>query len=305
MAWSVMNMYQLEPSTDICNMSSIESVDCSSVCTDGYETTNLFTSDSQLRSRGFLAASFVRPPVTLIVNFKKAFDIDTVVIGIAIGEQVVSSLEVYTFCENNSKQPSRGNNFNRWRKLAEFVANPSFYPRRLVFSKLELQQEHCRVHANLLTGVKRLCFKIKSMKDGGTPCLSSLNIISHECEFWTKNKNVEHKSLLPSDNHFQSESISCADSVNVQCPEEFEDAITHELMSKPFLLPSGFNIDESSLVKIMQLAESQGRIPYDPFSYQEFSLSSRPTENLSLLDRIRSYNRNTRVSKSKVIQKFS
>lgn len=288
---------------DICNTSSIESIECSSVCTDGFEVTNLISGDSHLRGKGFLAANFVRPLVVVTLNFKCRCDIDTIVIGISIGEQVVSALEVVTVCESSSR---RGQVFNRERKLAEFVANPEYYPKYLVFSRWELQQEHCRVSATLLTGVKRLRIRIKAMKNAGTPCLSSLNLFCRqECNNLSTSAYFQPKGPTTVDNEIENSGLLTDQVDGGGCPEEFKDAITHEFMSRPYLLPSAFNIDESSVIKITELAESQGRLPYDPFSYQEFSLSNRPIENTSLLDRIRAYNRNTRITKSRIIQKFS
>ena len=290
---------------DISHSLSIESIEASSVCTDGFEVTNLISDDSNSRSRGFLAANFVRPPVSIAINFKERNDIDTIVIGICVGEQVVSSLEVFTLCEGLLKN---GTIISRERKVAAFVANSDYYPKYLVFSRWELQQEHCRVSADVLSGVRRLLIKIRGMKNAGTPCLSSLNLFCRQQCFDSFHSGVSHtpsETSITVRNESEPPKQINEPFIDGDCPEEFKDAITHELMSKPFLLPSGFNIDESSVIKITQLAESQGRIPYDPFSYQEFSLSNRPIENLPLLDRIRAYNRNTRVTKSRVIQKFS
>ena len=231
---------------DISHNSSIESIESSSVCTDGFEVTNLISDDSNSRSRGFRAANFMRPPVTIAVNFKERNDIDTIVIGICVGEQVVSSLEVFTLCEGLLKH---GRIISRERKVAAFVANSDYYPKYLVFSLWELQQEHCRVSAVALSGVRRLLMKIRGVKNAGTPCLSSLNLFCRQENFDSFHSSVSYTQLessIPVCNESETSKQFNELFIDGDCPEEFKDAITYELMSKPFLLPSGINIDESS-----------------------------------------------------------
>lgn len=77
-------------------------------------------------------------------------------------------------------------------------------------------------------------------------------------------------------------SYSCSTSL----PEDFIDPITCELMTVPVLLPSGHNIDTSTLEKHITAERSWGRLPSDPFTGKVFSDTSKPVPNSALKVRI-------------------
>lgn len=77
-------------------------------------------------------------------------------------------------------------------------------------------------------------------------------------------------------------SYSCSASL----PEDFIDPITCELMTVPVLLPSGHNIDTSTLEKHTTAERSWGRLPSDPFTGKVFSGTSKPVPNSALKVRI-------------------
>ena len=80
----------------------------------------------------------------------------------------------------------------------------------------------------------------------------------------------------------QTLSYSCSTSL----PEDFIDPITCELMTVPVLLPSGHNIDTSTLEKHITAERSWGRLPSDPFTGKVFSDTSKPVPNSALKVRI-------------------
>lgn len=59
-------------------------------------------------------------------------------------------------------------------------------------------------------------------------------------------------------------------------PDEFLDAITHELLVMPFILPSGNIIDETTLMKHNQHEEMYGRLPSDPFTSIIYTPDNQP-----------------------------
>jgi len=69
-------------------------------------------------------------------------------------------------------------------------------------------------------------------------------------------------------------------------PEDFIDPITCELMTVPVLLPSGHNIDMTTLEKHITAERSWGRLPSDPFTGKVFSDTSKPVPNSALKVRI-------------------
>lgn len=68
--------------------------------------------------------------------------------------------------------------------------------------------------------------------------------------------------------------------------EDFIDPITCELMTVPVLLPSGHNIDTTTLEKHITAERSWGRLPSDPFTGKVFSDTSKPVPNSALKVRI-------------------
>lgn len=72
----------------------------------------------------------------------------------------------------------------------------------------------------------------------------------------------------------------------VSVPEDFIDQITCAIMTVPVLLPSGKNVDQSTLDRYVNTEASWGRSPNDPFTAVMFSQGSGPITNSSLKARI-------------------
>ncbi|XP_063725903.1 RING finger protein 37-like [Symsagittifera roscoffensis] len=316
--------------TEICRPEFVESIHCSCLSTDNYEVENLISDNYANRNSGFVAFSFVKPPVTLTWNFKSTVRIiNTVRIGLNVGEQICTGLQIFTETKLEPRNYRRYNYQSekfKWNKLADFEANEYFYPTVIVFSKLQLNEEFCPVAEEFLTRVRKVQIRITRVKTSGPPCLSSVNFLcpteifadSKSRDLITQSKSgivTEHEKtkngslgdvsksedLLNADDN---QLISGQPVDNLKFPDEFTDKITQEIMSKPYLLPSGINIDENTLHKIIESAQSQGRLPFDPFSYQEFSSVNYPVENIELRDRIRYFNRQYRLQKSTLLQNF-
>lgn len=74
------------------------------------------------------------------------------------------------------------------------------------------------------------------------------------------------------------------DSFNI--PENFLDAITHDLLVMPYILPSGSVIDESTIRKYNKHEELYGRLPSDPFTSLVYTSNSQPKFDESLKSRL-------------------
>ena len=69
-------------------------------------------------------------------------------------------------------------------------------------------------------------------------------------------------------------------------PEEFLDAITHELLVMPYVLPSGNMIDETTLEKHKKHEEIYGRLPSDPFTGLIYTSENQPKFDSALKFRL-------------------
>ncbi|KAK3094323.1 hypothetical protein FSP39_000329 [Pinctada imbricata] len=89
--------------------------------------------------------------------------------------------------------------------------------------------------------------------------------------------NDHSKHQVPSDRFTEN---------GLEIPEDFMDSLTYEIMSMPILLPSGKNIDQSTLDKHIQTGSSRGNLPCDPFTGVVFDDNSRPLPNVLLKARL-------------------
>lgn len=64
---------------------------------DGHEAKKLLSSELGVHSSsGFLAESFVRPPVTLCIKFPLCIEVSHVVINPKLGKQITSAILIHT-----------------------------------------------------------------------------------------------------------------------------------------------------------------------------------------------------------------
>ena len=90
----------------------------------------------------------------------------------------------------------------------------------------------------------------------------------------------KHKSSIDMDKQVESKTSS------INIPEEFIDPITCTIMTIPILLPSGHNVDSTTLEKHNECERGWGRLASDPFTGISFSDNYRPLPNSSLKVRI-------------------
>lgn len=76
---------------------------CSQVSTESHEVDNLISSNIILKNRGFLAGSFVRPPVDIILQFPCAIKICCLSVNGIVGCQQSTGCEVLIQSEKTGK----------------------------------------------------------------------------------------------------------------------------------------------------------------------------------------------------------
>lgn len=77
-----------------------------------------------------------------------------------------------------------------------------------------------------------------------------------------------------------------SESDQLDIPEEYLDTLTCEIMTVPMLLPSGQNVDLSTLERFEDVEATYGRRPSDPFTGLTFTAARRPLLNTVLKVRI-------------------
>ena len=109
-------------------------------------------------------------------------------------------------------------------------------------------------------------------------------------ESYNGNKFVQNGSRTVSGATAQKNNITKnsqeSDEATSSIPEEFIDAITCNIMTIPMLLPSGHNIDSTTLDKHSAAEQVWGRMPSDPFTGIPFSAMYKAVPNSALKVRI-------------------
>lgn len=65
------------------------------VSSDGYEISNLISRDKREKQKGFLAAGFVKPVVTILLSFPFPIDVYAVNMNLQVGAQTTCGLEIF------------------------------------------------------------------------------------------------------------------------------------------------------------------------------------------------------------------
>uniref|UniRef100_A0A2C9LFD6 U-box domain-containing protein n=1 Tax=Biomphalaria glabrata TaxID=6526 RepID=A0A2C9LFD6_BIOGL len=162
--------------------------------------------------------------------------------------------------------------------------------------KKQIAMRHFK--SEMLTAASHLTIKILSTLSGSAAALSKIDIWglpsnsvqSHLKEkIFTKYVNFlkpECSSSLKNENHKQDCGDLNISQGKIEIPEEFLDSLTWEVMTIPILLPSGKNIDKSTLDTYIAHESVCCKKPRDPFTGIEFSDSIKPLPNLALKARI-------------------
>lgn len=256
-----------------------------SPCMDGYEASNLTNPNMLLKARGFLAYAHVKPPVDVDIELICPVDVHYIVLHTVVGSQRSTGIVLLgadhmnrfvefaqstfqadgvIFCNSNyytkSKLPPNMNNF----PIRFFKSNY-----RYVFSKCNK-------------------FKVRIFRtDRTVPCLANVEIwgtVSSKCPQVTVNTihHLMNKSVKPTVPKLEDITLP----KDFQVPDEYLDALTYELMTLPMTLPSGHNVDQTTLEKCINGEGAYGRLPSDPFTGLKFTEFRKPVFNVALKTRI-------------------
>ncbi|XP_069140210.1 RING finger protein 37-like [Argopecten irradians] len=88
---------------DFCNGQFDAKITCDKVSADHYEVTNLVSQDWAKRRRGFLAETFIKPPVIVTVAFPCNIEVFRIVIDPKVGRQTSSAIEIFSYSKKVDK----------------------------------------------------------------------------------------------------------------------------------------------------------------------------------------------------------
>ncbi len=268
-------------------------VQCSTISSEGYEISNLASSDHH--SKGFLGEGFVSGPVTITVKFICPVSLKYVTIWSQVGGQkslgielsVVNSRTVTRFASTIIPEDGFGVTFCKEGYKLDHDRYPpdakSFLVRTFSRNKS---------YENIVT------MQIKIFKYRYVPAIKKIEIWGEpnkQCD--AKIRNNIYALWLRSQKSFNVEKpvsaripeVEIDSSSKDDIPEEFFDVITHELMALPMILPSGKIVDYSSLERFRIEEAKWGRLPSDPFTGLPFTESRKPVVATTLKSKIDSF----------------
>lgn len=265
-------------------------VQCSTVSTDGYEVTNLVSSDADEARKGFLAYRAIKPPVTITINFCSRVNVSHVILWAQVGNQKSTGFEIYANCASRTKP-------DEYQKAAFGYLQGDeigiiFY-RRISYQECLKSTKHLNSFAwkaipgstcFFLNNAGSLQIKIIKTKSSvpalarvevwGRPSTSCDEAVKRNIfELWAHALPKKDTVCCEPESQLQNDRDS---DVDFEIPEEFLDSVTFTVMAVPFILPCGKVVDQSTLDKHGQHEAMWGRLPSDPFTGKLFTGNSKP-----------------------------
>ena len=266
--------------------------------------------DSLLGSgpRTWMADTFIRPPVSLTLRLPLPVRLARISWDTRLGSQASSFFEVLVSTDDLGGQLRAGRGEARHGRI-EFRN-----PRLVTWTDTGEAHMLCtRDQRSALARVTAVTIRILRTEANTVPCLANIKLFGASSglrEFKSVEKEIIHKSLNLENNSSSSQTsffggssskesrldISGGPSASssdvrisqdeADVPEEFLDPITQTLMLLPMTLPSGHNVDRSTIDRCGEMFASWGGQPRDPFTGRLFSDSHRPVFNAALKARI-------------------
>lgn len=269
------------------------------VSSDSHPVDNLVSPDPRLRQKGFLAAGFVRPPVSVTVRLPCAFDIKYAVIGTRVGGQKSSGFQLFA---------GRGDGRDA-RKICSAVTDRG----SIVFhnNTADLSgfgDDHERSCFFISAGrharsVDTLTVRVFRTANASVPGIGKLEVWGNVSgsapasvrraltRLWEVSRarstgRPGHSAAVRTE--IAAETPRAVDPVGTVC-DDFLDAITCEVMTCPVALPGGKYVDRSTVEKCAAYDGAYGRAPCDPFTGVPYTDALRPVPVPELKGRIEAY----------------
>jgi len=146
---------------------------------------------------------------------------------------------------------------------------------------------------------KLLLEKFKKLSSPAHPQSVSFSFFGGESGSLYENvPDPECINLSDDDNVTSSSSSSSKSSLDDEIPSDFLDSITHSMMLIPMTLPSGHNVDRSTVDKCQDMFATWGGKPRDPFTGKLFTSNYQPVFNAALKSRIDRFRMSTKFKET-------
>lgn len=253
-------------------------------CMDSYETNNLISGNFLSKARGFVAYSHIKPPIDVEFKLICPIDVHYIKIHSVVGSQRTSGITVLVGDEKSLVEVGQASYEEdgvifcnlRYHTSRNLPDNPHKYSIRYL-------RNNCRYAFTKCTKIVIRIFKTRRT----VPCLAGVEIwgtVARSCPLVTINSI--HCLMNKTEVEKETKVDNVKQEVNFKVPDEFLDAITYDVMSLPMTLPSGHNVDQTTLEKCVNNDNTYGRQPCDPFTGLKFTPIRKPVFNTALKTRI-------------------
>ena len=233
-----------------------------------------FFNNNNNQTNGFVAETFIRPPVNILIEFVEPINLQSIYIDAKVNKQISNGFIIssstwnsslkqisklfneknlnchqYEFLRRNNKQDSSTDSLIN---QAFFGANPQTY----------------------LDKVYSINIAIVRTLNSSQPCLKSVKV----CGLLT--------NPTASSSTTQDDSIESNVKKSIPVPQEFLDELTHHMMRMPIKLPSNKVIDKTTLDKYLKELSINKKDPQDPFTCIKFTAQYKPLIDEQLKSRI-------------------
>lgn len=254
----------------------------------GYNPSNLISSNSLVKSKGYLADSHVKPPVDVEFEFICSVHIDHIIINAQVGTQKTTGLELFGMTKSKYPISIAKSTFDTDTLV---ICDSKIYsktspPENTGNAEVIFFKSDCK---KVIENCKSLKIRILRTKKS-VPCIGGIEVwgqVSKYCSKITKETVQKLSNKLSSNQVFATESTTQNDNEEIfRIPEDFKDDLTNEIMSVPMTLPCGKTIDRLTLEKNSESEKLLGRNPSDPFTGLDFNVNRKPVLNVALKTRI-------------------
>ena len=265
--------------------------------------------------RHWMADSFIRPPVSLTLHLPVPVRLARLSWDTRLGSQASSFFEVLVTTELSALAGGSGGHEAGQLRAGRGEARDGRIefrnPRLVTWTDSGAAHMLCtRDQRPALARVTAVTIRILRTEANTVPCLANIKIFGMSSglkEFKAAENQIIQKSLTSEnssslsqasffggssseesklDIHSTSSSDVRINSDDADIPEEFLDSITQALMLLPMSLPSGHNVDRSTIDRCGEMFATWGGQPRDPFTGRLFSESHQPIFNAALKARI-------------------
>ena len=276
-----------------------------------------FPPDNLLQEQEWMADTFIRPPVTVTVHLPAPVKLSRLSWTTRVGSQSSSKHEVSVTCDEAALANNHGDKDPQVTFYKVGVGSSvnnviQFCNRRIV--KVNESDNSYRLGSkdkfDALDKVCAVAIKILRTDCNTVPCMKNLQVFGissglekfrdQEASITEKHEIAEQHSNTSSFTYFGGVTCQAEDNADTgappndsleankdnDIPQEFLDSITNSLMLLPMTLPSGHDVDRSTLDKCEDMFSSWGGQPRDPFTGKLFSKSHKPIFNAALKARI-------------------